>query len=90
MRETSDMIFDGWQSRSQASDIIAEKGSDAFRGVERVYDPSTGEVYEFPNGWFEQYDPNRNQYDMSGLQLLPSDDWDLWMHSVIDGLSHFH
>ena len=32
------MIFEGWQNRSQASDIIAEKGSDAMRGVERVYD----------------------------------------------------
>ena len=42
LRETSDMIFDGWQSRSQTSDIIAEKGSDAFRGVERVYDPKQG------------------------------------------------
>jgi hypothetical protein len=90
LSEASDIIFDGWQERTHGQDISAEQWTDAYRGVERVYDPTTGEVYEFPAGWFEQYDPNRGQYDMSGLQPLPGDSYDLWMQAVLDGLSHFH
>ena len=90
LTEASDIIYEGWQERTHSQDISAEVWTDAYRGVERVYDPSTGEVYEFPAGWYDAYDLNRNQYDMSGLQLLPADDYALWMHSVLDGASHFH
>ena len=71
LRETSDMIFEGWQSRSQASDIIAEKGSDAMRGVDRVYDPTTNQVYEVPVGWYTSYDVHRGEYAMNDLQPCP-------------------
>ena len=84
LSETSDMIFDGWQSRSQASDIMAEKFTDAIYGVERVYDPSTDQVYLVPNGWYESYDTNRQAYTMSNLQPLP-DDWALYMSAPADG-----
>ena len=85
LRETSDMIFDGWQSRSQASDIIAEKGSDVLRGVERVYDPSTNQVYEVAAGWYTDYDIHRGEYAMSNLQLLPDDSFELWSAAPADG-----
>jgi hypothetical protein len=78
------MIFDGWQSRSQTSDIMAEKFTDAIYGVDRVYDPSTDQVYRVPNGWYETYDANRQAYSMNNLQPLP-DDWDLYMAAPADG-----
>jgi len=85
LRETSDMIFEGWQNRSRASDIIAEKGSDAMRGVDRVYDPSTQQVYEVPVGWYASYDVHRGEYDMNNLQLLPPDSFELWTSVPADG-----
>lgn len=90
LSEASDIIFDGWLERTHSQDIAAERWTDSYRGVERVYDPATGSVYEFPVGWYEQYDPNRDQFDMSGLQLLPADNYELWMQAVLDGLSRFH
>jgi len=85
LRETSDMIVDGWQSRTQTSDILAEQGADALRGVERVYDPATDQVYEVPAGWYTTYDAHRGAYDMSNLQLLPGDNYPLWMAAPVDG-----
>jgi hypothetical protein len=85
LRETSDMIFDGWQSRTQSADISAEKSSDALRGVDRVYDPGTNQVYEVPAGWYANYDIYRNQYTMNDLQLLPDNNYPLWMSVPADG-----
>ena len=90
LSEASDIIWDGWVQRTHAEDISAEVWTDAYRGVERVYDPATGEVYEVPNGWYTDYDLHRGDYELSGLQPLPSDDWDLWMKAVLDGLSRIH
>lgn len=85
LSEASDIIWDGWQARTQTEDISAEQWTDAYRGVERVYDPGTGEVYEVPAGWYQEYDLRRNEYDLSELQTLPADDWELWMRAVLDG-----
>jgi hypothetical protein len=85
LSEASDIIWEGWQDRTQAEDISAEQWTDAYRGVERVYDPDTGSVYEVPVGWYEQYDLRRNEYDLSGLEQLPADSWELWMRAVLDG-----
>lgn len=90
LSEASDIIFDGWASRSHSEDITAEKWTDSYRGVERVYDPDTGQVYECPLGWYDDYDIHRGQYDMSGLQRLPDSDWDLWMAAVLSGQNHIH
>ena len=79
------MIFDGWQSRSQASDILAEQGSDALLGVERVYDPSSDQVYSVPAGWYADYDLHRSAYTMNDLQQLPDNDWVLWSSAPADG-----
>ena len=81
LSEASDLLWDGWQARTHAEDISAEKYSDGFLGYDRVYDPSTGTVYQVPVGWYDAYDADRSGYAMSGLQLLPGDaSWyDLWM-----------
>ncbi len=90
LSEASDIVWEGWQQRTHSQDISAEQWTDGYRGVERVYDPDTGEVYEFANGWYADYDLHRNEFDMSDLQPLPDDNWDLWMRAVLDGTSHFH
>jgi hypothetical protein len=90
LSEASDILWEGWQGRSHTEDITAEQWTDGYRGVERVYDPDTGEVYEFASGWYDYYDIHRGEYDMSGLQPLPDDAWDLWMTAPLDGTQHFH
>lgn len=90
LSEASDIIWDSWQDRTRSQDISAEQWSDAYRGVERVYDPASGEVYEVPLGWYEAYDLDRQNYDMSGLQPLPDDAWEIWMQAVLDGLNLIH
>jgi hypothetical protein len=86
LREASDILWDGWVARSKSSDVSAESYTDAFRGVERVYDPDTGTVYEVPNGWYAAYDLDRGSHAQGDLQLLQtSDPWELWMKAVLDG-----
>jgi hypothetical protein len=85
LSETSDLIVDGWQSRTQESDILAEQYSDGLRSVERVYDPSTRQVYEVPLGWFDAYDSHRGDYTLDDLQMLPDGNYDLWTSVPSDG-----
>jgi hypothetical protein len=90
LSEASDILWEGWEARTHGEDISAEKWNDGYLGVERVYDPDTGEVYEFPVGWYDTYDLHRGEYDMSGLEPLPGDAWDLWMKAPLDGASNVH
>lgn len=85
LRETSDIINDGWEARNRSDDILSQKRSDATLGYDRVYDPNTDEVYHVPIDFYEDYDINRGQYDMSDLQLLPPDDQTLWTIPPKDG-----
>jgi hypothetical protein len=71
LSEASDIIWEGWEARTHSEDISAEKWTDAYRGVERVYDPDTGEVYEVPSGWYDTYDLHRGEYDMGNPEPLP-------------------
>jgi hypothetical protein len=92
LSEASDAIWDGWVSRTRAEDVTSEQYRDAFLGVERVYDPASGTVYEVPAGWYQDtYDPNRAGYDLGGLQPLPADAayWDLWSKATL-GASQIH
>jgi len=57
-------------------------------GKERLYNPDTGEVYEFENGFYDKYDVDRNEYEMNNFQPLPSDDYELWMEVPLDGYRH--
>jgi len=85
LSEASDIIMDGWEKRNKVDDITAEKRSDAILGNERVYDPETGEVYEFETGFYDKYDINREGYEMNNLKPLLDDDWDIWMKAPLDG-----
>lgn len=88
LSDASDIIMQGWESRNRTDDIIAEKRSDAILGNERLYDPETGEVYEFKNGFYDRYQLGANQYEMNNLQPLPADNYDLWMKAPLDGPRH--
>jgi hypothetical protein len=88
LSETSDIIMQGWEGRNRTDDIIAEKRSDAILGRERLYDPETKEVYEFDNGFYDQYRLNANRYEMSNLQPLPDNDHVLWTKAPLDGPRH--
>lgn len=82
--ETSDIIMEGWKNRNKTHDIIAEKRSDGILGRERLYNPDSGEVYEFKNGFYDSYDSNRGRYEMNNLAPLPDSDHNLWMKTPLD------
>ncbi|KKM63836.1 hypothetical protein LCGC14_1507450, partial [marine sediment metagenome] len=69
-------------------DILSEKRSDTILEKERLYNPETGEVYEFENGFYDEYDVDRNKYEMNNLQPLPDDDYELWIEVPLDGYRH--
>ena len=85
LSETSDLITRSWEDRNRRDDIMAEKRSDAMLGKERLYDPGTGEVYEFGNGFYDQYRLNPQAYRNSDLQPLPEGDHNLWSAPTLDG-----
>jgi hypothetical protein len=88
LRETSDMIMRGWEERNKVDDVIAEKRSDAILDKERLYDPDTREVFEFENGFYDEYDINRERYRRTNLQRLPDNDYELWDAATLDGYEH--
>ena len=88
LRETSEQITRSWEARNRSDDILAEKRSDAMLGKERLYDPGTGEVYEFNNGFYDQYRLNPQGYRNSQLQPLPARDHGLWSAAAGDGYRH--
>jgi hypothetical protein len=85
LAEASDVITDGWEARNRVNDILSEKTSDAILGRERLYNPDTGEVFEFENGFYDHYDISREKYRVTNLQRLPEDAYDLWMAPALDG-----
>ncbi len=88
LSDASDIIMQGWENRNRSDDIVAEKRGDAILGRERLYDPDTGDVYEFENGFYDQYRLDANRYEMNNLQPLPGDDHGLWMKAPLDGPGH--
>jgi hypothetical protein len=84
LSETSDTIMSGWENRNKVDDIISEKRSDAMLGRERVYDPDTGTVYDVNNGFYDDYNSERQKFDMSRLEKLPESDWALWNAATED------
>ncbi len=85
LSETSDIIISSWENRNRVDDIISEKRSDVILGMDRVYDPDTKEVYEVPNGFYDDYNINRQKFEMDNLQKLPDNDWNLWTSATLDG-----
>ncbi|MCK4256829.1 hypothetical protein KAX35_08075 [candidate division WOR-3 bacterium] len=88
LSETSDIIMEGWENRNKVDDIISEKRSDVILEKERLYNPNTGEVYDFDSGFYDKYNLDRDNYEMNNLQLLPGDDYNLWMKTTLDGYKH--
>ncbi len=88
LSEASDIIMQGWESRNRTDDILSEKWSDATLGRERLYDPNSGEVYEFENGFYDKYALDQNKYEMNNLQPLPDDNHALWTKPPLDGHQH--
>ncbi|PIP21662.1 MAG: hypothetical protein COX39_01520, partial [Candidatus Nealsonbacteria bacterium CG23_combo_of_CG06-09_8_20_14_all_40_13] len=78
LSETSDIIMEGWENRNKSDDILSERRSDVMLGRDRVYDPSSGNVYDVENGWYDDYNINRQEFKMSNLERLPENNWDLW------------
>jgi hypothetical protein len=78
LSETSDIMMSAWENRNKADDILSEKRSDAMLSRDRVYDPDTGTVYDVQNGFYDDYNINRDEFDMDNLQRLPDNSWDLW------------
>ena len=73
-----------WEKREPAQDVLAEKKADALRGVERLYLPATGDVYEFPAGFTAEYLANPGLYSLAGLQPLPPEPA-FWLKTPLDG-----
>jgi len=78
LRETSDMIMEGWQGRNKTHDIMAEKQSDAMLGFERAYDPDTKETYQVDPQFWEEYKLNQERFEKDNLQLIPNNNYGLW------------
>lgn len=85
LSETSDLITKSWQNRSKTSDILSEKWSDAILGKERLYDPTSGEVFEFETGFSDRYLLEKNQYNRPGLIPIPQDNHTLWTRTPLNG-----
>jgi hypothetical protein len=88
LSEASDIIMSGWENRNKTHDILSEKWSDTILGKERLYDPDTGTVYEFENGFYDKYNINRQQYNLKNLQRLPDNNYNLWMEAPLEGTRH--
>jgi hypothetical protein len=88
LSEASDIIMQGWENRNRVDDVLSEKRSDATLGKERLYDPNTGEVYAFENGFYDKYLPEQSKYEMNNLQRLSDDNYELWMKPPLDGYKH--
>jgi hypothetical protein len=83
--ETSGIITKGWEGRRKTGDIMAEQRSNKILGVERVQNPNTGEVYEVPNGYYEQHNLNRNSFTTGNLQQISDDAFELWTTPPLNG-----
>lgn len=85
--DTSDIIITGWEQRNKVDDIISQKGSDAILGIDRVYNPDTGTVYEVELDFYDRYNINRDAFEMNNLQPLPDNSWGLWTSPAESGVN---
>lgn len=81
--ETADIITNGWYERNKNFDVRIAKKSDQIMNVERVYDTSSGEVYEVENGFYNYYQTHQDQYVQKNLELLPDTNYGLWEKAPI-------
>ena len=90
LREASDIIWEGWVSRTATQDIMAYEYNDMVRGVEKVWDPDTQRVYEFEAGWYEQYKLTPWLFNITTLEPLPDGRLDLWEGTILDGPTYVY
>jgi hypothetical protein len=90
LSEASDIIWDGWVSRTATQDIMAYKYDDSVRGVEKVWDPVTQSVYEFEAGWYDQYALNPGLYNITTLEPMPDDQVGLWEGFILNGPTYVY
>lgn len=79
-----DSLASTWEKRTPNEDMLAEKKADSLRGVERLYHPTTGDVYEFPAGFSSAYLLQPQSYSQPDLKPLP-DEPALWLKSPLNG-----
>ena len=84
LKSMFETLFTTWEKRQPAEDMLAEKKADALRGVERLYLPSSADVYEFPAGFSGEYLQQPEHYTLSGLKPLP-DEPALWLKKPLNG-----
>ena len=84
LKPVLDKLATAWEKRTPTEDMIAEKKADELRGIERLYRPSTGEVYEFSVGFSAAYLSQPQQYSLSDLKPLP-DEPTLWLKIPLNG-----
>lgn len=87
IQETSDIIASRYSYKKQTDDTLSEKRSDATLGVERVYDPDTGEVYAAYNGFYSDYSTHTEQFNQKNLRPLTENEWGL---VPLDGNLHIN
>ena len=57
--DITDIIIEAWENQQAAYDRESQRRRDAEMGYERVIDSETGEVYEAPADFFDDYDGDR-------------------------------
>jgi len=87
LSKSTDIMMKGWQQRDKVYDIIAENRADSIRGVQRVYNPDNKEVYIVDNRFYDNYNLNRNKFEMKNLQQLPANS-PLFLEEALNGAQH--
>jgi hypothetical protein len=85
LSEASDIIWEGWVNRTAIQDIMAYEYDDSVKGVEKIWDSDTQNVYEFEAGWYDQYALNPSLYNIPTLEPVPDDRVDLYEGTILDG-----
>lgn len=86
LKSVLDLLATVWEKRTPAEDMAAEQKSDSLRGVERLYRPATGDVYEFPAGFTATYLAQPQKYPLADLKALPEDPA-LWLKTPLNGFN---
>lgn len=74
-----------WEKNQRTTDIGVEKYCDAILGKERLYNPDTGDVYEFNNGFYDKYKKDPQAYKYKNLRPLTDKDYNLWTMPALNG-----
>jgi len=77
IQQTNDIIKEKYSFSSQLESKISEQRSDAILGIERVYNPDTGEVYSTYNGFYDDYKTSTEMFNMKNLRPLDPNEWGL-------------